>query len=297
MSSSNQVIVYDDSQYRGFAQTLDVGNYDWGQIHNDTISSLRVPDGMRVTLYSDTHFQGKSKTFTQDTPYVGDDFNDITSSIIVEGLGGLIKGYWDKTWSPGNPFTDATLGIAFSGWADLSQALSDSASVKNQLVGDKYISVGGGNANGRFDYSKIERIIAVINNGQLSDYKGIAFDIEECDSGLTQKFREAFATAKNNHLQVLVTVSHSAPYGAADAKDLMTAFFADGNIDYLSPQLYTSGNESQNDYTESMGVSWTDYAGAKAAMVPSIVQAGLYNDAKNFFQQRGINTKGFIQWA
>ncbi|MBO3458589.1 CAP domain-containing protein [Aetokthonos hydrillicola Thurmond2011] len=84
MSSSNQVIVYDDSQYRGFAQTLDLGNYDWGQIHNDTISSLRVPDGMRVTLYSDTHFQGKSKTFTHDTPYVGDDFNDITSSIRVE---------------------------------------------------------------------------------------------------------------------------------------------------------------------------------------------------------------------
>ncbi len=84
MSSSNQVVVYDDSQYRGFAQNLDVGKYDWGQIHNDTISSLKVPAQMKVTLYSDIHFGGKSKTFTQDTPYVGDDFNDITSSIIVE---------------------------------------------------------------------------------------------------------------------------------------------------------------------------------------------------------------------
>lgn len=83
MSSSNQVIVYDDSQYQGLAQTLDLGNYDWGQIHNDTISSLRVPDGMMVTLYDDTHFGGRSKTFTQDTVYVGDDFNDITSSIVV----------------------------------------------------------------------------------------------------------------------------------------------------------------------------------------------------------------------
>ncbi len=77
-------VVYDDSQYRGFSQNLSVGRYDWGQIHNDSISSLRVPAGMKVTLYSDTHFQAKSKTFTQDTPYVGDDFNDITSSIIVE---------------------------------------------------------------------------------------------------------------------------------------------------------------------------------------------------------------------
>ena len=84
-----KVVVYDDSQYRGFSQELGAGQYDWGQIHNDTISSLRVPAGMRVTLYSDTHFQGKSKTFTQDTPYVGDDINDQTSSIKVEsGSGG-----------------------------------------------------------------------------------------------------------------------------------------------------------------------------------------------------------------
>jgi predicted chitinase len=82
--NSSQVIVYDDSQYQGFAQVLDIGQYDWGQIHNDAISSLRVPPGMKVTLYEDTYFQGKSKTFTQDTPYVGDDFNDLTSSIIVE---------------------------------------------------------------------------------------------------------------------------------------------------------------------------------------------------------------------
>ncbi|MEH2420759.1 MAG: CAP domain-containing protein [Nostoc sp.] len=84
MSSSNQVTIYDDSQYQGFAQTLNVGKYDWGQIHNDTISSLRVPNGMRVTLYNDIKFGGRSKTFTADTPYVGDDFNDITSSIVVE---------------------------------------------------------------------------------------------------------------------------------------------------------------------------------------------------------------------
>jgi hypothetical protein len=165
------------------------------------------------------------------------------------------------------------------------------------LVGEKYIALGGGNANGKFDHSNIERIIAAINNGKFSDYKGIAFDIEECDTGLAQKFHEAFAAAKSNHLHVAVTVSHSAPYGAADAKDLMTAFFADGNIDYLSPQLYTTGNETQNDYTEIQGVTWTDYVGMKAALVPSIVQAGLYNDAHNFFLQRGITTQGFIQWA
>jgi hypothetical protein len=79
------VVVYDDSQYRGYRQELGAGSYGWGQIHNDTISSLRVPAGMSVTLYTDTHFQGRSKTFTKDTPYVGDDFNDQTSSIVVRG--------------------------------------------------------------------------------------------------------------------------------------------------------------------------------------------------------------------
>jgi hypothetical protein len=81
---TSSVVVYDDSNCGGYAQELEVGRYDWGQIHNDTISSLRVPAGMKVTLYFDTHFEGKSMTFTQDTPYVGDEFNDQTSSIIVE---------------------------------------------------------------------------------------------------------------------------------------------------------------------------------------------------------------------
>jgi predicted chitinase/LysM repeat protein len=81
---NGNVVVYNDSQYRGASQALGIGRYDWGQILNDTISSLKVPAGMKVTLYSDTRFGGKSKTFTSDTPYVGDDFNDRTSSIIIE---------------------------------------------------------------------------------------------------------------------------------------------------------------------------------------------------------------------
>lgn len=78
------IIVYNDAQYRGASQALETGQYDWGQISNDAISSLKIPVGMKVTLYSDTHFSGKSKTFTADTPYVGDDFNDQTSSILIE---------------------------------------------------------------------------------------------------------------------------------------------------------------------------------------------------------------------
>jgi hypothetical protein len=89
------VTIYDDANFQGNSTKLDVGRYDWGQlgISNDSLSSLKVPVGMVVTLYDDTHFSGKSKIFTQDNSYVGDDFNDITSSIEVEVLvTSLIKG-------------------------------------------------------------------------------------------------------------------------------------------------------------------------------------------------------------
>jgi len=125
------------------------------------------------------------------------------------------------------------------------------------------------------------------------------FDVEVCQAaGLAQAFEGAFAAAKNKGMKVLVTVSHSAPYGCSDAKALMTAFFGSSNIDVLSPQLYTSGTEKQNDYTESGGVTWQDYKGAKAGVAPSIVTAGLYQSAQQFFQSNAsVTLQGFVQWA
>lgn len=79
------VTIYEDADFQGNSAALGVGRYDWGQlgIANDSLSSLKVPTGMTATLYEDTHFAGRSKTFTQDASYVGNDFNDITSSIVV----------------------------------------------------------------------------------------------------------------------------------------------------------------------------------------------------------------------
>ncbi|WP_138506739.1 hypothetical protein, partial [Nostoc sp. PA-18-2419] len=71
----------------------------------------------------------------------------------IEGMN-LIKGYWDKTYSPSHPFDHSTLGIAFSGWAKPDQALSDSAKIKNRLVGHKYISLGGGDSDGNGSFTQ-----------------------------------------------------------------------------------------------------------------------------------------------
>ena len=84
-----KVIIYQDSNYNGASQVLTEGSYDYPSltIGNDQLSSLRVPPGMKVTLYEHGAFNGRTKVFTQDTPWVGDDFNDITSGVKVERIG------------------------------------------------------------------------------------------------------------------------------------------------------------------------------------------------------------------
>lgn len=83
---SNKVTIYADANYQGASKELGEGSYDVNSlgIGNDKLSSLKVPAGMKVTLYENAGFSGRSKTFTQDASYVGNDFNDITSSLKVE---------------------------------------------------------------------------------------------------------------------------------------------------------------------------------------------------------------------
>jgi hypothetical protein len=75
---------YTDSQFRGTVIRLAKGDWDWGSIPNDAISSLRVPNNYTVEVFTDTHFQGASRTFGPgDYNYVGDDWNDQISSIKI----------------------------------------------------------------------------------------------------------------------------------------------------------------------------------------------------------------------
>jgi len=206
-------------------------------------------------------------------------------------------GYWNRTWSPSAAPAGATLGLAFSGWTDPTAALQNSAAVVGSLVGTKFISLGGGNANGAFKVGSFAAINAAIEGGTFAAYGGIAYDVEEGDTDLATSFQQSFALAKAKGFQVLVTVSHSAPYGIGDAQALMTAFFADGNVDFLSPQLYTTGTETTNDFATSGGVTWPQYATAKAAIIPSIVNASLYTDAKTTFAGYGVTTTGYVVWG
>lgn len=206
-------------------------------------------------------------------------------------------GYWDWTWSPTAAVPGATLGLAFSGWANIDNLLSQSAAVKDSLVGEKYISLGGGAEDtGAFTAAFLSEVTDAIHTGKFSGWDGLAYDVEVGDSGLADDFAASFAAAKAKGFQVLVTVSHSAPYGISDAVALMQSFFANENIDCLSPQLYTSGSESSNDYADPL-LPWSAYKASKALIVPSIVKASYYSDAVTYFAGQGITLSGYIQWA
>jgi len=209
-----------------------------------------------------------------------------------------LTGFYWWTWSDNpNVPSNTNAGIAFSGWVNPAQAVSDSNAVKNSLPGTKYISVGGGNKNGAWTSSAVTAVTNAFAAGTFNGYGGICYDVEEGDSGLSGVFETSFAAAKSHGFKVLVTISHSAPYGIGDAGTLMKSFFQSSNIDWISPQLYTSGDETKNDYTTSGGVSWNQYAGSIAKIAPSIVTASLYSSAVSYFQGQGVTLYGYVQWA
>ncbi|HZH16966.1 MAG TPA: Vps62-related protein [Archangium sp.] len=83
--TSPSVIVYTDSNFRGWSTELPVGSQASSAIGNDKVSSVIVPQGYRVTLYKNASFKGETKELTADAASLGD-FNDRTSSIVVDRL-------------------------------------------------------------------------------------------------------------------------------------------------------------------------------------------------------------------
>lgn len=208
------------------------------------------------------------------------------------------KGYYFFTWSSHHhPMsTDIDFGVAFSGHAKVNLALQEAERVRHQLQGDKYICIGGGTrSTGYFTHEKIQNLNNAINAGELSDFQGLVYDVEVGDAGLETIFQASFAAAKTKGLKVIVTVSHSEPYAVGDSQTLMRSFLADEHIDVLSPQLYDSGKEDYNKF-DNIGVHWSAYANTNAAILPSIVRPNLYENAKEYFEEKGISLGGYIRW-
>lgn len=79
------VTLFADAGYTGAGQSLGLGWHNMASlsIGNDRLSSLKVPQGWKVTLYEHANFGGISKRIVADTSMLHD-FNDATSSLVVE---------------------------------------------------------------------------------------------------------------------------------------------------------------------------------------------------------------------
>jgi hypothetical protein len=93
VGNSGGVVFYQDYNYGGaVSQVLPVGNYTLSQLNargvpNDWASSVRVPAGRTLIMYSDDNFSGTSWTRTSDTPNFGTlspNANDQVSSCRVQ---------------------------------------------------------------------------------------------------------------------------------------------------------------------------------------------------------------------
>ncbi|MFI9832864.1 hypothetical protein ACIHIX_34860 [Streptomyces sp. NPDC051913] len=82
------VVVYAEPNMRGDYRRLAIGRYDTEALGalNDTISSMAVDQGFRVTLYEDAGFSGRSTVVTADTMALAADVDGTTSSLVVEEI-------------------------------------------------------------------------------------------------------------------------------------------------------------------------------------------------------------------
>lgn len=87
-SKANVITVYEHCEYQGKSLELGVGTHYHSFINskgfNDTISSIKVPPGLKVVAFEHDQFQGRQWTFTTDNScIVNVGANDTISSIIV----------------------------------------------------------------------------------------------------------------------------------------------------------------------------------------------------------------------
>lgn len=87
LHSSKQVTIYDNVNFEGNSQLLSEGQYAEAVVEltigNDTLSSIKVPEGLVVRLYEHFHFQGRFIDIKVDTQNLGSFWDNKTSSIIV----------------------------------------------------------------------------------------------------------------------------------------------------------------------------------------------------------------------
>lgn len=222
-------------------------------------------------------------------------------------------GYYSWNWGSGsNGPPNANTAVAFTGLIDVKTAIAGYTPGASWccpvLKGTKYLSLGGGNAAGMFTEASLKAIVEDMPLVNASEYNGVMFDVEEVvgnEAVMVPAFATAFAACKAYGLRVGVTTSHSAPYqtdSPADAVALVKAWVADPNIDFISPQLYSNGQEAAPELAITANCApecnWGLYRGARNAFMPSLVDQSHLPAVEAFFSNSShqIPVTGFFQW-
>ena len=234
----------------------------------------------------------------------------------------------DKVWCEGQIafLTDSTVP-PLSLEEATKQVLSDAATEAkcNRCMGPKakakeenkrlqFLTLGGANAEGMVTTAAMDAVEAGLEDVKAAGFDGICFDIELTmgEQDLVEAQERAFAACKAAGLLVMVTTSHSAPYaaGSEGSKIALTeSWMNSDDIDIFSPQLYTSGMEESPDFDltpcreapsdeppEKARCTYERLKGMKAKWVPSLCSETHYEATKQFFEDMGIKTHGFVQW-
>jgi hypothetical protein len=88
----DQSVFYKDINYGGAPWALPVGSYNTAAlvakgIKNNDITSFTIPAGYQVTFFKNDNFSGGSTTVTANSQWIGNDWNDSISSLIVNPIG------------------------------------------------------------------------------------------------------------------------------------------------------------------------------------------------------------------
>ena len=86
VEQGEEVILFKNANYSGASRKVGAGRYtcsEFSVIGDNALSSIYVPEGMKVILYANKDFTGQQKVITSATNWNGGDFNDKASAIEI----------------------------------------------------------------------------------------------------------------------------------------------------------------------------------------------------------------------
>lgn len=109
LTSAQQAVFYDDVNYGGRSVALSPGSYSIASLTaagmpDNIISSFTVPAGYQVSLFEHDAFGGASFTTSASMSWIGADWNDKVSSIVISPLStdGSANWIWSSVAGPDN---------------------------------------------------------------------------------------------------------------------------------------------------------------------------------------------------